>query len=239
MPSRLRPSKIKSGLRRRWFERRLGATPLRPIPGLIELGTTYGGWIAPGALIDPDWVCYCVGAGGDITFDLDLIERYGCTVRTIEAVASLADEARQAGGGVVGHSVIQAAIATSDGPLRMQTSHEAVSRSVSSAGLYDSEQFIELPGRTLPSLMAELGDERIDLLKLDIEGGEYAVLPEIDLPSLGVKVFSIQLHHTGSVSQAKGLIAELNRAGYVTVACRPVVKLTFVREDLLDAKPAA
>jgi FkbM family methyltransferase len=100
-------------------------------------------------------------------------------------------------------SIRQAAIATSDGPLLIQITHDPRSKSVSSAGLYDSNDFVELPGRTLPSLAAELGDARIDLLKLDIEGGEHDVLRTLDLQALGVKVLAAQLHHNGSVAQAR------------------------------------
>jgi hypothetical protein len=75
--------------------------------------------------------------------------------------------------------------------------------------------------------MSELGDERIDLLKLDIEGGEYELLPLLDLRSMGIKVFAVQLHHTGSVREARRLIAGLRAQGYELVGCRPAVKLTF------------
>ena len=39
--------------------------------------------------------------------------------------------------------------------------------------------------------MQEMGDDRIDLLKLDIEGGEYDLLPQLDLQGLQVKVFAV------------------------------------------------
>jgi len=79
--------------------------------------------------------------------------------------------------------------------------------------------------------MAEPGDERIDLLKLDIEGSEYEVLPTLDLRALGVKVFATQLHHTGSVRDARELITRLRENGYEAVACRSAVKLTFARRE--------
>jgi hypothetical protein len=96
----------------------------------------------------------------------------------------------------------------------MQLTHDQGSRSVSSAGLYESEEFIELPGRTLSSLMAELGDDHIDLLKIDVEGSEYELLPTLDLPALGVAIFAVQLHHTGSVAQARRLVEGLRTDGY-------------------------
>ena len=232
---KLRPAKVRSALRRRWFERQLAREKLHAAPGLVSLGSAYGGWTIPGDLLEPSSLCYCVGAGGDVSFDLALIERYGATVRAFDAVADYVEQANEQAGGEPGFSIRQAAIATSDGPLRMQITHDQSSRSVSPAGLYDSREYVELPGRTLPSLMAELGDEQIDLLKLDIEGGEYDVLPTIDMRALGVRIFATQLHHNGSVADARAIIAQLRRNGYEPVACRPVIKLTFARRDLLQS----
>jgi FkbM family methyltransferase len=230
---KLRPSKVRSAVQRRWFEYRVPRTPLRHVSGLTELGSSYGGWVLPGDLIEPSWTCYLVGAGGDISFDLDLIHRYGVTVRSFDAVADYVNRARADGREEPRFSAHHAAIATEDGPLRMQITHHPQSQSVSAAHLYDSSNFIELPGRALPSLMSELGDEQIELLKVDIEGSEYEVLPTLDLQGIGVKVFATQLHHTGSVADARKLIAWLSEQGYDAVACRSAVKLTFARRDLL------
>jgi FkbM family methyltransferase len=231
---KLRPAKIRNALRRRWFEYQISRLQLQDAPGLIHLGhAAYGGWTVPGDLIGREWVCYSVGAGGDIEFDLQLIRRYDATVRSFDAVAEYVDQARELGAGEPRFSAHHAAIANRNGPLRMQQTHDAGSRSVSPAGLYESDSFVELPGRTLSSLMAELGDESLELLKLDIEGGEYEVVPTLDLPALGVKIFALQLHHTGSVPEARALIELIRRQGYEPVACRAPAKLTFALRGLL------
>jgi FkbM family methyltransferase len=230
----LRPAKVRGALRRRWFEHQLPRLDLHAAPGLSSLGSAYGGWTIPAELLGASPLCYCVGAGGDVSFDLALIERCDATVRAFDAVAEYVAQAGEQAGEEPRFSVRQAAIASSDGPLRMQLTHDHSSRSVSPAGLYDSHDFVELPGRTIASLMAELGDERIDLLKLDIEGGEYEVIPTLDLRALGVGIFATQLHHNGSVKDARAIVARLRRDGYEPVACRPVVKLTFARRDLLE-----
>jgi FkbM family methyltransferase len=232
--SRLNPAKIRAGARRRWFEHTLERTPLREIDGLVLLGDSdYGGWIVPGPLIEPSWLCYSVGAGGETTFDLELVKRYGITVRSFDPVAEYVQSAIEDAHGDPRMTAHQAAIALADGPLRMQITHDPGSQSVSPAGLYDTHSFVELPGRTLASLMAELGDSQIDLLKLDVEGGEYTLVPTLDLDAMGVKVFAAQLHHTGSVRDARRLIAGLAEQGYDAVACHPAVKMTFARRDLL------
>jgi FkbM family methyltransferase len=232
--AKLRPAKIKNALRRRWFEHQLEGIPLRQSTGIVQLGNPqYGSWMVPGAVIEPSWICYSVGAGGNVDFDLALIERYGIKVRSFDAVAHYVQEAERSAAGEPRFSAHHAAIAAVDGPIRMQVTHDPQSRSVSPAGLYESDRFVELPGRSLRSLMDELGDERIDLLKLDIEGGEYELLPARDLRSLGVKVFAVQLHHTGSVRDARSLLAGLAGQGYEPVACQPAVKIAFAHRDVL------
>jgi hypothetical protein len=57
------------------------------------------------------------------------------------------------------------------------------------------------------------------------------VLPTLDLPALGVKVLAVQLHHTGTVGRARRLLDDLRERGYRPVACRPVVKLTWLLES--------
>ncbi len=131
---------------------------------MIELGRQYGGWLVPSGLIEPSWLCYCVGAGGDISFDLALIERYGVTVRAFDPVTDYVRAATAQAGEEPRFSIHEAAVATCDGPLRVQVTRDPGSQSVSAARLSESAAYIELPGRTLRSPMNELGDDHIDLL---------------------------------------------------------------------------
>jgi FkbM family methyltransferase len=233
--SKLRPAKVRSAITRRRFERALSRLPVTGYGGPEDIGTPYGGWTLPVDLIGQDWLCYCVGVGADISFDLELIHRFGARVRAFEPVPSFVDLALQTAAGEPRFGAQAFAIAPTDGPIRMQSTHHPGSASVSPAGLYDTHDYTEMAGRSIASLMAEHGDQRIDLLKLDIEGGEYELLPQLDLAALGIKVFSVQLHHNGELSAARELIAHLGEQGYEAVAVRPVVKVTFVNRALLGA----
>jgi hypothetical protein len=44
------------------------------------LGSVYGGWTIVPELLDTSSVVYSVGVGNDISFDLELIRRFGATV---------------------------------------------------------------------------------------------------------------------------------------------------------------
>jgi FkbM family methyltransferase len=233
--SKLRPAKVRSALARRRFEWRLGRTPLSGRGQPVALGTPYGGWIVPAALIEPGWICYSVGAGADISFDLALIERFDVRVQSVEPVEGYVRQARAAAGAEPRFAAYRAAITAADGPVRMQHTHNPEGHALSSANLFETNEFEEVPGRTLASLARELGHPRIDLLKLDVEGGEYEVIPALDLEALQIKALAVQLHHNGGVAAARGLIEHLDAHGFEPVAIKPAVKLTFARRDLLAA----
>jgi FkbM family methyltransferase len=201
-----------------------------PMVGLRDLGTAYGGWIVTDA-IDEGWTCYCVGIGHDVSFEQALLAQ-GARVRSVDPVEEFVDYALETLGDEPNFAAVRAAVASSDGPIRMQKHHEPVSSSLSSAELYDSSDHLEVPGKTVSALMTAFADERVDLLKLDVEGAEYDLIPQLDLRGLGVQVFATQFHHNGSVRDAKRLIRLLADQGYRFVGCRPVVKLTFVADSL-------
>jgi hypothetical protein len=81
------PSKLLDSLRVRRFRRAFAKLPIESGWDTIYLGTPYGGWAVPDGVIDADWVCYCVGAGGDISFELELMDRYGCEVVSFDPAA--------------------------------------------------------------------------------------------------------------------------------------------------------
>lgn len=225
----LRPTKVSNAVRRRVFEAALRRVRASQHSGVEDVGTSYGGWALPGGEIPHGGVAYCVGAGGDIHTDLELARRWGMTVRCIEPVEGFCAQAREESAGIANFVVVQAAVGVRDGPMRMTVSPHPGASSVSSAGLYLGTQSVTVQGRTVASLMRELGDTRIDLLKLDVEGAEYDVLPTLDLRGLGVGVFATQIHHNGGLRAGRQLIQLVRDQGYDLVGHRETIKLTFLR----------
>ena len=71
--------------------------------------------------------------------------------------------------------------------------------------------------KTLTTTMQELGHNSIDLLKMDIEGSEYAVIEEICSRGIDVKQILIEFHHhfdNISVSSTKSAVKKLSQMGY-------------------------
>jgi FkbM family methyltransferase len=218
---------LDAGKRRR-FARHFRTIAVEPHGELVRLGSDWGGWTIPADLVDQAWVCYCVGAGGDVTFDLELIGRYGATVRCFDPFHVFAEQALAQAGDDPRFSFHEVAITASDGPVTMFGRQNGVNGTVSAANIYRTRRSFELPGRSLPSIMDELGDERIDLLKLDIEGSEYDVLQTVCPADLGVRVLCVEFHHTSPASRAVAIVDRL-RAEYAVVYLSDGSELTLVR----------
>jgi hypothetical protein len=74
------------------------------------------------------------------------------------------------------------------------------------------------------SFLAELQHSRIDLLKMDIEGAEYAVIDDIVASGIIVKQLLVEFHHRWKevgVSKTKHAVRKLNAAGYRIFAVSP------------------
>lgn len=81
----------------------------------------------------------------------------------------------------------------------------------------------------MQSIASELGDERVQLLKLDIEGSEYEVLAATDLDALGVQMLCVELHHTSSISRAHALLKSLSTRGFDVVHVEAPSDFTLLR----------
>jgi FkbM family methyltransferase len=215
-------------VRRRWFGARLRRVPVHARAPLEKLGSQACGWVVPVDLIDSSWTCWCVGAGPDVTFDLALVERFGARVRSFDPFHVFREMAEGEAGDDPRYSFHEVAVAAADGPLMMYGRQDLEAGSVSAVNLYDARQSFERPGRTLASLKAELGDERVDLLKLDIEGSEYDVLAGADLRALGVRVLCVELHDSVPPPRAIALVARLRAQGYALVHREDPTDLTFM-----------
>jgi FkbM family methyltransferase len=201
--------------------------------GLRKIGTAYGGWVVPTALIGKDWVCYCGGVGEDITFDLGLIERFGCVVRAFDPTpraiafiaANAADQPR--------FDFHPIGLWSEDTTLRFFAPRNPAHVSHSIVNLQRTTEFFEAPCRSVPSIMRELGDERIDLLKVDIEGAEHEVVRSMLASGIRPTVLCLEIDQPVRVRTFWGTVRRIRSAGYALVDVDSW-NLSFLRRDGLD-----
>lgn len=204
--------------------------------GLEKIGSKYGGWIVPTKRIRSDWICYCGGVGEDITFDLGLIERFGCQVfafdptpRSIAHVAKVAaNEPR--------YRFLPVGLWSADTTLRFWVPKDPGHVSHSVVNLQRTGSYFEAPCRSLPSLMSELGHSRIDLLKIDIEGAEHTVLAAMLKSGIRPKVLCTEIDQPVPLMRYWTTIRRILRSGYRLVAADGW-NYTFLRDDAVSRAP--
>lgn len=159
---------------------------------LVRLGSQYGGWIVPATAVRADAICYCAGVGEDISFDLALMERFGCEVHAFDPTPRAIEFVRRTAANVPGFHFHPVGIWERDETLRFYAPSNPSHVSHSVMNLQQTDSYFEAPCRSLPSLMKELGHARIDLLKLDIEGAEQRVLAAMTAQGVTVNVLCVE-----------------------------------------------
>jgi FkbM family methyltransferase len=225
---------------------------------LLRFGTVYGGWIVlANCGLSADSVCYSVGAGEDISFDCALAESYHCRVhiidptpRAIQHFNNLEKAVKSGERFPVNNSnehyytitaedfgrllFLPIGLADQDAELKFFLPKNPAHVSCSTVNLQKTDEYFTAKCLRLSSIMRQQGDISIDLLKIDIEGAEYAVIKDMVESSCLPRILLIEFDevHTPLDSNAGERISQhiglLWRSGMRCVAIEGS-NATFVR----------
>lgn len=185
-------------------------------PSQVYLGSDYGGWNIIANLLDSQSVVYSVGVGNDITFDEALIARFGCTVHAFDPTPVSCQW--------VAEQVLPSEFVFH--PVGLADKDEEVAFAMPGREDWDcfsmaeegtTEEVVRCPVRRLETIVADLGHDRIDLLKMDIEGFEYGVIDDVLAGPLRPVQWLIEFHHNINhflPDQTRRAVDLLEAAGY-------------------------
>ena len=180
---------------------------------LVSLGNASGGcrWTICPQGLSAESVVYSAGVGGDISFEHELARRFHCSVmlcdpsptgaRTMELPENQISQFRFYRIALTGQSGTMYLAA----PLKQEGDWWAAPGS--------SNGTIEVPCADLLTWMKQNGHDHIDLLKLDIEASEYAVIDSLLEQRIAVRQLCVEFHH--------GIVPGIRR----TQTIRVIVKL--------------
>jgi FkbM family methyltransferase len=200
---------------------RRGSRALHPRVDLrtpaLRLGTSYGGYAVDPRGLGPDAVVYSLGIGEDVSFDLELIERFGVEVHAFDptprSIAWLRSQTLSPSfhahpWGVAGH----------DGRARFtppadpaHVSATCLDRCDGSGPAFEAEVF------RVATLLRRLGHARLDVLKMDVEGAEYAIVDDLVAHGPTPRQILLEFHHhlpEVHPRRTARALAQLRRAGY-------------------------
>ncbi|MCL5102493.1 MAG: FkbM family methyltransferase [Armatimonadetes bacterium] len=168
--------------------------------------------------ISDESIVYSFGVGENVEFDLELIERRGCRVHAFDPTPRAVDFLKSINppDRFIMHNV---GLAGYDGRAAFHppSNPDHVSHSLMSHVGVKTEVSLEFEVRRLATIMFDLGHASVDLLKMDIEGAEYAAIEDIVASSVPVKQIVLEFHHRfGSVGPrpTKDAVKKLIKAGY-------------------------
>jgi hypothetical protein len=166
-----------------------------------------GKWVSDPQSLTTGTVVYSFGAGTEISFDVEMAGLYGCEVHCFDPTPSVQRSfahcrpRQPVGKGTFSFHAVGL------GPVSLdpEKADELV--------LEDQKCKV----KRLSEIAAELGHRHVEILKIDIEGGEMAALPEIitsgTLKSLSVKQLLVEFHllddeHWGAFVKIINLLRE-------------------------------
>jgi len=152
---------------------------------LIEyIGTEYGGFPVCVQYIEDGDIIYDIGVGEDISFTEGVLERKECEVHLFDFTPQSIEWFKENYSDKENMIFHEHGLSDHDGEL--EVNHPDGSRRPAWLGFEHNETW---PVKKLKTIMEELGHEKIDVLKMDIEGEEYRVLPDM----LASKIFPTQV----------------------------------------------
>ncbi len=213
--SRMRQA-VSTFRQRRHLARRFG--PVKRV-AIETHGEGYGSWSMLRASLARDAVVYSFGIGEDIAFERSVIGAYGVTVHAFDPTprsCAYVEAARCEG---LVFTPVGLSDADGEGTFFLPTLEEHVSGTTFKAEHTAQEIRVQL--RRLRTIMDGLGHERIDLLKMDIEGSEYRALD--DLLAAGIRPLQllVEFHHRFpeiGLDRTLAAIAAVRGAGYDLVS---------------------
>lgn len=184
---------------------------------LERFGSAYGGWDFATEFVDEASVVYSFGVGADVTFDVLLMERYGLTIHAFDPTPKSINwvKSQNLPEGFIMHEY---GVADVDGEVTFsppengdQISHTILDRPSK------TERSITVQVKRIETIMRELGHDRIDLLKMDIEGAEYSVVDDLLRTAVRPEQILVEFHHrfeNVGLDKTRAAVEALKRAGY-------------------------
>jgi FkbM family methyltransferase len=228
----------------KWTERPIKLKNSRFQMPTERLGTMYGGWIIPTNYLQENSICYLVGAGTDISFDLEIAKIYNANIWIIDPTPKSVAHFEELKSNVFSGKKTpfaasetgfyevekkdfekitfqQVGIWSENKTIRFFSPPDPTHVSHSIVNLHKTDTFFDAEVRKLNDLMAENKHKTIDLLKIDIEGAELEVIKSIVENKVSIGVICIEFdenarHHIDKnyISRIENAINSLENIGF-------------------------
>lgn len=194
-------------------------------------GNKYGGFYLNPDLINRDSIVYSFGIGEDTSFDGDVINRHRCKVYgfdpTPKSIEWYYNQWPQPG-----FEFIESGISTKIGMewFFLPTNPDHVSGSLKRHSHVQGESIL-VPMNTFSQIKMILGHEHINVVKMDIEGSEYDVMPSIEADQIAVELH--ERFFPDGKDKSIRLVQELKQRGYeIFAVSKSFEEVSFIKTGI-------
>lgn len=202
-------------------------------------GNSYGGFYVAESLLSSKSLVYSFGIGEDISFDRGLIEKHGCKVIGFDPTPKSINWIKT--------QELPANFELFDYGIGKESKREKfylpknpahVSGSAIAQTNVSDHNFISVQLKSLKDIMNDLGHDKVDVLKMDVEGTEYEVLPSIFDSGLHIDQILVEFHERffpNGKEKTKEILAMMHLHGFeVFGISSSYEEVSFVRIEALN-----
>lgn len=219
---------------KKWIRIITGVEIMRQIKIETErCGNDYGGFeIVPELLGGGNPIVYSFGVGEDISFDKYLMDKYNAEIWAFDPTPKSIAWVKQQEIGEKFH-FYEIGLSKTDGSqaFYLPKNKEYVSGSVLQLHtLEDTAIYVEM--RSFHTILSQLKPRKIDILKMDIEGSEYMVIPDILESNVEIGQICMEIHGymlEDGKRKNKELIRMMNAHNYKICAVKNNTVITFIK----------
>jgi FkbM family methyltransferase len=156
------------------------------------IGTNYGGWVVPVDRLNSSSICYCAGCGEDISFDIGLIELFNCKVYAFDPTPRSIDYVNKNFSNKKNLYFFDIGLWYKEDYLKFYQPKNQMHVSHSILNLQKTDEYFVAKVKRLRDILKNNNHNKIDLLKLDIEGAEYKVIDSIIEDNIKIDILCIE-----------------------------------------------
>ncbi len=205
----------------------------------VWYGNSYGGFFIHPNLLNTRSIVYSFGIGTDISFDSACIKNHGCSVFAFDPTPKSIAFVKRTRTYPTFHFQPFGITELDSGTTRfyLPSNPKGTSGSMESIDGVSTDRYIEVEMKTFSDITSELKHTHIDVLKMDIEGSEYAVLATLVDSDIVIDQILVEFHDRSfnqEVYRSTEITAYLKSKGYeIFASSETYEEISFIRTDLV------
>lgn len=202
-------------------------------------GNNYGGFYVCPEFLNEKSIVYSFGIGEDISFDKSIIKNHDCSVFGFDPTPKSIDW--------VSHQKLpqkfffhEFGISNKSGlvDFYLPKNPSYVSGSAVIQSNITLQERVSVRMKSISEICAELGHNKVDLLKMDIEGSEYSVIEDILSSKIPIGQILVEFHDRffdNGRNKTIEAVNQLNKYGYqIFASSASFEEISFINKNILN-----